>query len=445
MHTIVYNDNASIFEIINSEQNQKTTFTEYFQANIDYPLAREVTYMDFPFVFTWTNGTKKWTIRQRGCCVGCLYFVSPSANERYFLRTLLTKVKGAISFEALRTINGVVHDTFKSACIALGLYDSDDKWNAYLEETVGMRTGAQLRFLFVTILAFGIPSEPCMLWDKYKEHICDDCKVALQCRDIVEPSIEQIENWALHSLWDVLAKFSKTLEDFGLPTPSVAFDRLETNRLLEVECDYNVEVLQAEVFMAIESLNDGQRAAYNGVINAYAAHHAKVIFIDGPGGTSKTYIKNLILNAMRSHGDIALAVTSSGIAVLLLSGGRTAYSYLKIPIVLDCTSFCYIRKQDDLMVLNRQTKLILWDEAPMTNKLAFEAVDRTLRDLIDKNEPFGGIIFVMSGDFRQVFPVIPRGSHADIVSTSIKNSSLWESVEVFRLLENMRASDVLFP
>jgi hypothetical protein len=36
-----------------------------------------------------------------------------------------------------------------------------------------------------------------MLWDKYKEHICDDYKVASQRRSIVEPSIEQIENWAL--------------------------------------------------------------------------------------------------------------------------------------------------------------------------------------------------------------------------------------------------------
>jgi len=63
MHKVVYNDNASIFETINSEQNQKTTLTEYFQANIDYPLTKKVTYMDFPSVFTWTNGTKKWTIR----------------------------------------------------------------------------------------------------------------------------------------------------------------------------------------------------------------------------------------------------------------------------------------------------------------------------------------------------------------------------------------------
>ncbi len=86
----------------------------------------------------------------------------------------------------------------------------------------------------------------------------------------MEPSFEQIESWALNSLWDVFAKCSKTLEDFGLPAPSISFDRLKTNCMLKVERDYNVEVLQVEVAMAIESLNDGQCAAYNGVIDAYA-------------------------------------------------------------------------------------------------------------------------------------------------------------------------------
>jgi hypothetical protein len=126
-----------------------------------------------------------------------------------------------------------------------------------LEEAVSIQIGAQLWSLFVTILAFGVPSELRMLWDKYNEHICDDCKATLQRHGIVEPSFEQIESWTLHSLRDALAKFSKTFEDFGLPAPSIAFDRLETNRLLEVEHDYNVKVLQAEVAMAIESLNDG--------------------------------------------------------------------------------------------------------------------------------------------------------------------------------------------
>jgi ABC-type ATPase involved in cell division len=73
--------------------------------------------------------------------------------------------------------------------------------------------------------------------------------------------------------------------------------------------------------MAIESFNDGQCVTYNGVIDAYVAHHVKVIFIDGPSGTGKTYTKNLILNAMRSRGNIAFVVTSSSIAMLLLLGG----------------------------------------------------------------------------------------------------------------------------
>jgi len=88
-------------------------------------------------------------------------------------------------------------------------------------------------------------------------------------------------------------------------------------------------------------------------------------------------------------------------------------------------------------------KFILWDKAPTTNNLTFEAVDQTLRDLTDRNEPFSGIIFVMSGNFRQVLPVIPCGSHANIVFASIKNSYLWESIEVFRLSKNMWADDAI--
>jgi len=39
----------------------------------------------------------------------------------------------------------------------------------------------------------------------------------------------------------------------------------------------------------------------------------------------------------------------------------------------------------------------------MINKLTFETVDRSLRDLTNKNEPFGGIVFVMLGTFTRSF------------------------------------------
>lgn len=45
--------------------------------------------------------------------IGRLYFVHPSTGERYFLRMLLMIVKGAQSYEDIRTFQNVVHSTFK--------------------------------------------------------------------------------------------------------------------------------------------------------------------------------------------------------------------------------------------------------------------------------------------------------------------------------------------
>ena len=45
----------------------------------------------------------------------------------------------------------------------------------------------------------------------------------------------------------------------------------------------------------------------------------------------------------------------------------------------------------------------------MAHRFAFEAVDRTFRDLTNVDEPFGGKIFILGGDFRQILPVVIRG------------------------------------
>ena len=45
---------------------------------------------------------------------------------------------------------------------------------------------------------------------------------------------------------------------------------------------------------------------------------------------------------------------------------------------------------------------------------------------------------MISGDWRQVLPVVPRGNRSKIVRSTIKSSPLWENVEVLSLTENMR-------
>ena len=57
-----------------------------------------------------------------------MYHCNLLADEKFYLRLLLTIVCGLQSFEHLCTINGVVHDTFREAAIAVGLTHNNRKW-----------------------------------------------------------------------------------------------------------------------------------------------------------------------------------------------------------------------------------------------------------------------------------------------------------------------------
>jgi len=48
---------------------------------------------------------------------------------------LLNYVKGATFYEHLWIVDGTEHDTFKDACIIMGLLANDNEWHQALEET----------------------------------------------------------------------------------------------------------------------------------------------------------------------------------------------------------------------------------------------------------------------------------------------------------------------
>ena len=55
----------------------------------------------------------------------------------------------------------------------------------------------------------------------------------------------------------------------------------------------------------------------------------------------------------------------------------------------------------------QQCKLIVWHECMMTHKKSLESLDRTLKDLRNNQNRFGGAMILLVGDFRQTLPVIP--------------------------------------
>ena len=54
----------------------------------------------------------------------------------------------------------------------------------------------------------------------------------------------------------------------------------------------------------------------------------------------------------------------------------------------------------------------------MSHKASVEALDRAMRDLRNSNCPMGGCTIFFSGDFRQILPVMTRGTRADEVNAS---------------------------
>ncbi|KAH1229073.1 ATP-dependent DNA helicase PIF4 [Glycine max] len=107
-----------------------------------------------------------------------------------------------------------------------------------------------------------------------------------------------------------------------------------------------------------------------------------MFFMYGYGGTGKTFMWKTLTSALRSKGDIILTVASSGIASLLLPNDKIAHLKFAIPVPALDNSTCNIDQGTEQAKLLKATKLIIWDEAPMAHKYCFEALDKTLNDII---------------------------------------------------------------
>jgi hypothetical protein len=438
-HLVVFDPDQDANEILQRAQNQTTTLTGWFKANSEnLPGARDALYQEFPSRFVWTK--PQWKVRQRGFALGRMYFIAPSAGEVYYLRLLLTVVKGATSWANLRTVNGVEHPTFKAATLALGLLDDDTEWRHCLRDAAHFKTGHQLRWLFGMMLEHCCPSEPEKLWDEFKERLCDDLRRQLVARGIDHPAEDQIYDYGLYLINLALLPYGKSLDKFpDMPIPVGNWDDLRINRLIAEQENFGTPAqLEARAANNIGLLNLEQLSAFSAITDSVQEKDGKLFFLHGPAGTGKTFVYNTLCDKIRSQSMIVLCVASSGIAALLLSGGRTAHSRFKVPLDIHEDTMCTINATSQLAGLIKKTDLIIWDEVPMQSKLVPDAVDRSLRDLLKDDRPFGGITVVFGGDFQQILPVVIRGTREQIVNECLQRSRLWTRIQVLHLRKNMR-------
>jgi hypothetical protein len=380
-----------------------TTLTAFFELCRSQPdLTVNLLYPDCPSKFKWNKKSRCWKLRAQGTentNIGRIYFLYPSAGDTYYLRLLLYHVTSPTCFRDLKVFNGIEYPSYHAACGARGLIESDNEWDLCMQEAAAIQTGSQLRQLFVAILLHNTPMDPRVLYDTHIENMSDDYRRRLSGLIGRDATTEEIYDYALQDIEARLNRANCLLEDFNLPKPHIDFSSRILPRIIQEELDYDRDVLQEKWLNGYDAANPDQRAILDAIQETLASGESCMLFIDGPGGTGKTFLENLILAQVRARGLIALAVASSGIASILLDGGRTSHSRFRIPLTVDLTTVCDIPAQSHLAELIRRTSVIIWDEAPAQNRLCFEAVDRTFKDIRKCDLWFGGIIMIFAGTF----------------------------------------------
>ena len=311
-------------------------------------------------------------------------------------------------------------------------------------------------------MTFGQLSNAALLWIEFSNFICDDLDHQLQQifpnNDIYSNDNDELFHqgsaaldYGLYLIDVKLRDQGHSLEEYNMPEfEHNWYDALRrssaiqsSNALINEQRSYNVDNEAAIYQSRYAIFNQDQKAAFDCIVQEIESNdtgNSNCFFLHGPAGTGKTFVYNTIGSYLRSQNKIVLCVASSGIAALLLTGGRTSHSRLKIPLSIDESSTCYIPRNSALAELIRNTALIIWDEVPLQHKHCFEAVDRTLKDICENDLLFGGIPVILGGDFAQIAPVIRYGDRTAIVNASIRQSYIWRQTEVVYLRINMRIS-----
>ncbi|CAN1128781.1 hypothetical protein LINPERHAP2_LOCUS4846 [Linum perenne] len=294
---------ATIVQTENSYSIDSTT-DKWMKLNAYYPGARQYTFVEFPQHFVWNREAKAWKPRKNKQCIGSLYYCHPSSQEVFYLRMLLHTVKGCTSFEDIRTVNGKTYDSFKQTCNAHGFLTDDGEWNHCLEEVSFTATAREMRKLFVTKLLYCQVSDVKSLWEKNWTLLSDDIlfsrRQELRLPNL-ELSIEETKILCLLQLQNILRGFGKTLADIqGLPAPPVDSTLHLSNSLLAEEMNYDCAALQAQFQSNFMKLNTEQKAAYNQIMESVETNGHQLFFIDGYGGTGKTFLWQVISMKLRA-------------------------------------------------------------------------------------------------------------------------------------------------
>jgi hypothetical protein len=128
---------------------------------------------------------------------------------------------GSTPFNDVKNINGLPCETFRGACMKLGILDDDTEWERAIERAVLSCMPCHIRQLLVTLLTSCDIGSPRQLFDRFKIKMMEDYTHKLQLANIKYVSDHVTEAWLLNDLEKRLQSLGKELRDVNIHSRDV--------------------------------------------------------------------------------------------------------------------------------------------------------------------------------------------------------------------------------
>ncbi len=188
-------------------------------------------------------------------------------------------------------------------------------------------------------------------------------------------------------------------------------------------------------------LSNSQKLAFDAIMDG------KNVFVSGSAGTGKSYLLNFLKKEL--EGKNLQITATTGIAAINI-GGVTLHSWANLgieeyPIEKIAEKILSPRGTNTRKKI-QNTDILAVDEISMLSMETFEKVDRLLRIIRGKDEPFGGIQLILFGDFFQLPPVNSDNfcfesdvwNEAEIQTIILKEIFRQQNADFINLLNHLR-------
>ena len=116
--------------------------------------------------------------------------VLASANMNGFICIFFSTFLVQPGMMTSKTVNGVVHNTFKEASVARGLIAYNRLWVDLIREATANQMPRQLGHMFAYMLVFCNGNDPPQIWEEFCDSFCEDYTHRVLCRDAAYITLE---------------------------------------------------------------------------------------------------------------------------------------------------------------------------------------------------------------------------------------------------------------